>query len=274
MSRRSGRKKRHSRGHNTAAGNKKRHSSKSARDHHEHPEQRTVLQNTDHRQEEEGRATTSSSSLELDAGTINHVVSLLHSAGMRPVGSLGRRCGHWVTDVSILQLLAFLDTEESKEVTWQGEAYDVRMCHLDDSIHVCDPDVFSEGPLEKNLIVLFIHIAGETQGLHFSAVVISAARKLVHVFDTLSTWSIPKIKYTLHQQFPLLGLFSLRKEYCIRNHTGKVLQSGGTCGPWSLWICFAYAMNFRGCRDPDDDSINYTCLEQSDALRFWMAFTR
>ena len=209
---------------------------------------------------------------DIDRNTAHGAVFALRSVGLRPVESYGNRDGEWVTDVTILELLAFLDQEESQQVTWQGEAYDARMCHLDTrSMTICDPDLFSEGPLEKNLLVLVIHTTSATCGLHFSAIVVNATHKLVHAFDTLCTWSTPRIKYTLHQQFPLMNL--LGNGYKIRNHTGKICQRGGTCGPWSLWICFAYALNFRGCRNAADDSIDYSCLEQKDVLHFWRSFT-
>ena len=82
--------------------------------------------------------------------------------------------------------------------------------------------------------------------------------------------AVPRIKYTVYRQFPHMDL--LHRGYQIRNHTGRIRQSGGTCGPWSLWICFAYALNFRGCRRAEDDRIDYACFKQADALQFWKSF--
>ena len=58
----------------------------------------------------------------------------------------------------------------------------------------------------------------------------------------------------------------------VCNHTRKVVQEAATCGPWSLWICFAYVFNYKRCRSPDDDAIAYASL-QDDALDFWSEIT-
>ncbi len=79
------------------------------------------------------------------------------------------------------------------------------------------------------------------------------------------------IKRILAQQFPNMDMF--RAGYKVRNHTGQIQQSGATCGPWSLWIAYAYAMNFRGCRSGADDKLQYNCFKQSDVMAFWKGLT-
>ena len=78
-----------------------------------------------------------------------------------------------------------------------------------------------------------------------------------------------RVKRLIAGQFP--GMKLLEAGFKIKNHTKKVQQSGGTCGPWSLWAVYAYAFNFSGIRG-EGDAIRYASLRQDDALAFWQAF--
>ena len=132
------------------------------------------------------------SSLRSPPNSVEEVIHQFREAGLREADSFDQRNGSWVADATIVELLSFLDLESTQqELTWNSEAYDLRTCYLDisDGGRVCDPDTYSEGMPDKNLIILVIHISSETSGLHFSAIIVNASLKLIHVFDTLSAWS-------------------------------------------------------------------------------------
>ena len=147
-----------------------------------------------------GRLPGSISWINPDTPASNHAIStvsvsdLLHrlsSAGLTRSDCFGKRSGHWVVDATLLEVLSFLDLDEACQVTWQGERYDVRTCHLDSGTgRVCDPDIYSEGLPERNLAVLVIHIdADEDNGMHYSAIVVNVETREIHAFDTLGRWS-------------------------------------------------------------------------------------
>lgn len=71
--------------------------------------------------------------------------------------------------------------------------------------------------------------------------------------------------------YPNLDLFGKHK-YTVRNHTGKISQAEASCGPWSLWICVAYAFNFGGCRDPLTDDMDLGKIN-CNPIDFWRAVT-
>jgi hypothetical protein len=137
------------------------------------------------------------------------------------------------------------------------------------TVLVPDPEAIAPPTLPQ--LVLVIHTASEKEGLHFSSMIINPKHKLLHVFDTLGGWSDDDAKKVLRGLYPELELFA-NYGYVVRNHTGKLMQQGSTCGPWALWTCAAYVFNFQQCRDPGSDDIDCSKL-QTDAVAFWRTVT-
>ena len=104
------------------------------------------------------------------------------------------------------------------------------------------------------------------RGVLFRYIAVIKTQNLLHFCA-----SGKQIRMTLTNQFPNMSL--LEAGYKIQNHTGRTpRQSGGTCGPWSLWTIFAFAFNFRAVRG-EGDAIRYERFKQEDAMAFWRAFT-
>ncbi len=146
------------------------------------------------------------------------------------------------------------------------------VCYLDTYSGGVDiPDFDTCRPPASNALVVVVHTASDTNPQHFSCIPVDARHKLVHVFDTLGQWRDIRARRTVEALWPNLRLFD-RHGYQLRNHTGKLHQRGGTCGAWALWICAAYAFNYRGCRRAADDDISYRALQQ-DPVAFWRVVT-
>lgn len=101
--------------------------------------------------------------------------------------ALGQRSGNWVKDDTIIELMEFLGTSACP--TFEQEQYDVRVCYIDSYTNGVDmPDPDSEDLPDKIIVMLVIHTLSETEGSHFSSIIINPRLKLVHAFDTLSRW--------------------------------------------------------------------------------------
>jgi hypothetical protein len=107
---------------------------------------------------------------------------------------------------------------------------------------------------------------------HFSLIIINVEHRLIYVFDTFETWSLEK---TIRLMMPHIDLF--KQGYRIQNYTNAVSQKGdGTCGPYSIWIAFAYAFNYKGCRDNEPKSLNTNVLQinYEEILPFWQMLVK
>ena len=192
----------------------------------------------------------------------------LLQSGLQRVDSKGKHCGNWVFDTTILHLLEFLCPDDLAVDTCLSEKYEVRVCYIDATTMTVElPDLESKTDLDRNMLLLVTHIASETVGLHYNVIIINSRLKILHVFDTMKKWKDCAAKRVVVTQFPCMKW----QGYKVRNHTQKLHQVSATCGPWSLWICFAYAFNYKNCRLADD-KIVYACL-QDDAISFWKEVT-
>lgn len=95
----------------------------------------------------------------------------------------GTRDGNWVPDSAIHHILEPLTLPEAQHFTHNHEAFELNVCYLEAG-QVQIPDMRSKLP-RANLLLLVTHIVSETEGLHFSAMVLNVRCKVLHVFDTL-----------------------------------------------------------------------------------------
>ncbi|KAF5830014.1 hypothetical protein DUNSADRAFT_15171 [Dunaliella salina] len=182
--------------------------------------------------------------------------------------SCGTHSGNWVADSAIFQVLEPLTFPEAQHFTFNCEAFELNVCYLEAG-HVQIPDTRSKLP-KANLMLLVTHIMSETEGLHFSAMILNVKCKVLHVFDTLGRQADSMAASVFNQQYPRLKIF--QKGFSIQNHTGRLRQSMATCGVWATWLCFAYAVNYRQCRDPITDRVD-TAKLQGDVVSFWKGLT-
>eukprot|EP00873_Tetraselmis_striata_P038652 jgi/Tetstr1/458916/TSEL_000382.t1 len=144
------------------------------------------------------------------------------------------------------------------------------MIHLDTETQAVLNSSDAAGALVGNHVMLIIHInlTSET-GYHFSLVILNAAHKHVHVFDTLGRWSDRRAWKLVKGCFP--GINFKRRKIQLKNHTGQLVQRGASCGPWACWLAVGYAVNFADCRSKADE----LCVAklQDDAVGFWRSVT-
>ena len=207
---------------------------------------------------------------------------LVHGCGMPLADAHGKTNGQWVMDSTISKAMVFLESDAARGVVHGGEEFEVLRCIIDGgSKAVLTADCTHNDALsfQRTIAVILVHTAqdsfdgsGDFYGQHFSCLIVNGRHRTAHVFDTLGRWSDREAKRLIRAVFPGLDLLARPQSYKLRNHTGRLRQSGATCGAWTLWICFAYALNYRGCRGPTED-VDCAVL-QDDATAFWRAVTR
>jgi hypothetical protein len=157
------------------------------------------------------------------------------------------------------------DSRELQASSYRGQAYDADyVCTVDDFRgEVLLPVGVDELP-EHNMIVLVMG------GAHYSLIIVDVYDKTVHVFDTACHMSDKTVRRMVNAVFPELAL-SLGCEHGFRlsNHTGRLHQYGVTCGPWTVWLAFAYIFDYRACRSSvEPGALDYAVL-QADPIEFW-----
>lgn len=93
----------------------------------------------------------------------------------------------------------------------------------------------------------------------------------MHAFDSLGRWSDQQVNAVLQGLYPNVDLLG-QHGYRLSNSTGKIRQTGATCGPWALWSLVAYVFNYKQCRHASSDVIDCAVL-RGGALPFWRAVT-
>jgi len=127
-------------------------------------------------------------------------------------------------------------------------------------------------PPEQPQCILVVHTSAQGTGQHFSSLVINPAQQLVHAFDSLGgRWADGRVKAVVQGLYPNLDLFG-QHGYRLSNNTGKIRQTGATCGPWALWCLAAYVFNYKQCRHHSSDEVDCAVLKDG-ALAFWGAVT-
>jgi hypothetical protein len=126
-------------------------------------------------------------------------------------------------------------------------------------------------PPQHPQCILVVHTSAEGAGQHFSSIVVNPEHHLVHAFDSLGKWSDARVKAVFRGLYPNLDLFK-QHAYKLSNNTGKIKQTGATCGPWALWSLVAYVFNYKQCRHESSDVVDCTLLK-GGALPFWRAVT-
>ncbi len=123
---------------------------------------------------------------------IERLLATLGNHGLQKTDALGSPDGSWVKDETILRVLQFLEGDAAQHLTYLAESYDVRACYLNTSSNqVMFPDDDTDGLPLSNMVLLMVHLADadEEAGTHFSVIIINKKLKLVHAFDTMSSWS-------------------------------------------------------------------------------------
>ena len=121
------------------------------------------------------------------ASTPAAFAAALRRQGLQQAPHLGRPSGHWVFDDTIIELLLFISS--SQHLTFNRESFEVLCCYLENSTgSVQIPDEERTDLPDCNWLMLVTHTASETQGYHFSAIILNATHKTVHAFDTLRRW--------------------------------------------------------------------------------------
>jgi hypothetical protein len=133
------------------------------------------------------------------------------------------------------------------------------------------PNLDLTAPPQQSQCILVVHTSANGTGQHFSSLIINPEHQIVHAFDSLGRWSDQRAKAVLRGLYPNVDLFG-QLAYRLSNSTGKIRQTGATCGPWALWILVAYVFNYKQCRDASSDVIDCAVLK-SGALPFWRAVT-
>lgn len=178
----------------------------------------------------------------------------LRCSGFRRRHGFGRhRSGEWVSDETILRLLG------------QIGFVDVLDCKIDAvTKRVYTGDAHLES---QRALALVTHVAEEDRATHFSCIFVDLEKMAAHVFDTFQPWKSREAKRVVRSLLPSLpGL-------TVYDHTGRIRQTGATCGPWSLWILVACAFDFLGVVDGLSRG-EYGALRQSDAMSFWKRWTK
>lgn len=97
---------------------------------------------------------------------------------------------------------------------------------------------------------LALHISSHDEK-HFWTVFVDTKNREVVALDSLVTRSDEHVKARVDKFLPRVKPFQ-RLHLLLRNYTGVVcLQTGATCGPWSIWLMTALVTGFGRCRGKD-----------------------
>jgi hypothetical protein len=197
--------------------------------------------------------------------TPRELARALISSGVLTKADGHGRGGNSVMLLTLSPLLRQLSQPKIWGLTYRRQVYD----EVISAISYGGADVTVQMPLgietvpDHNMVVLLLNGSG-----HYSLIIVDVYDKEVHVFDTMSRSSNWWNQRIVEMMFPELPLLSPRIGFKLCNHTGNLHQSGLTCGPWSLWIAFAYAFNYGGCRTNLPSRLDYRAL-QVDPVEFW-----
>lgn len=202
-----------------------------------------------------------------DIAEVQKCASFLVGAGgvLSPVDAFGGQSGEMVQYEAVLGLLSQLVDPAAHRLTFRQQAYDVYVAlasFVDFEMTMTMPVSIDEVP-SHNMLVLVLQ--GEA---HYSLVIVDVYDKVVHVFDTAFESSTGFVARLVDAMIPDVPLLSPEHGFQLCNHTGKLQQRGATCGPWAVWIAFAYAFNHAGCRTNLRPALDYRGM-QVDPLDFW-----
>lgn len=146
-------------------------------------------------------------------------------------------------------------------------------CYLNSrDMSVDIPNLELTAPPDQPQCILVVHTSAAGSGQHFSSLIINPVHRLVHAFDSLGgRWADQSVKAVVQGLYPNVDLFG-QHAYRLSNNTGKIRQTGATCGPWALWSLVAYVFNYRQCRHESSDVVDCSKLK-GGALGFWRAVT-
>ncbi len=171
------------------------------------------------------------------------------------VDSEGTQDGNWVSHAPLVKVFKMLSdvvpglkvysifwTPTTKSITFPLE-------HID--------------TITSSVALQVSHMTGPDAGYHFSSFYIDEDSHVIHSFDTISSWTPELVMTCLEKAIPNVD-FCAYKSQC---HQVLQVSGSGTCGPSSVWSCFAYGMNYQDCRLRD------LVFSDIDALKFWRAVT-
>lgn len=145
-------------------------------------------------------------------------------------------------------------------------------CYLDSfDMSVDIPNYDLTAPPQCPQCILVVHTSATGSGHHFSSLIINPMHRLVHAFDSLGKWPNARVKAVVRGLYPNVDLFR-QYGYKISNNTGKIKQTGATCGPWALWSLVPYVFNYKQCRQQGSDVMDCSVLRDG-ARPFWRAVT-
>ena len=125
-------------------------------------------------------------------------------------------------------------------------------------------------------------IVNDDVNKHFFTVLIETypRQKTIHVFDTLVNRKEHEVYELLEKTFTPSTSFRDYKfhNYAKNNFTRALLQSGASCGPWSLWISVAFVFDINNCRRQRSNMHGHMRvaslkMDNDDIIGFWKELT-
>jgi hypothetical protein len=116
---------------------------------------------------------------------------------------------------------------------------------------------------------------------HYFSVLVETfqKQKAIHVFDSLMGRKDAEVKTLLASMFGSKAFDDYNfHNYTRHNFTLEPLQSGATCGPWSLWIAVAFMFDVSKCRRRRNDMhgrmrVKSVKMPNDDVVGFWKHLT-
>ena len=170
------------------------------------------------------------------------IVEMLH---FRKCNAFGKHNGQWVQDDTIHCILQQIQ-----------ELEDAKLCLFRPFQTLTCESRYSRPATKASAAVIdpkkdIVIIVNDADNAHFFTILLEtfSRQKSIHVFDSLVNRKDEDIKRLLASIF----LPSMYADYNFHNYAHhnvmkNVLQSGASCGPWSLWIGVAFVFDINNCR--------------------------
>jgi hypothetical protein len=180
--------------------------------------------------------------------------------GLHKEDHFGYVDGQWVQYDTVSNIIhQILQTK----LTYQGKPYDLLVCMIDSK-----GDVLMNNQLITDVtkVTFVINVYVDE---HYALSIIDPFEKTIHMFDTCFHRTDSYLRQIIREVMP--NAADKLAELKTMNHSGVLRQTGATCGPWVVWLCFAYAFNYRQCRS-DSETLQYDVL-QVNPIDFWKVIT-
>lgn len=187
------------------------------------------------------RCRTSLRRYKLPHSTPSQVGSALCRLGLNPQPSKGRSHGQMVYSQTIVDLLMQLPGLSLNRMV---RFYIASVDTITNKAVCCIPPDSTDH--EGDTIVLLHHVSSSNYSVacfHFSVIILDCREHVAHLFDTLNRWS-SGVRLVVVEN--LLG--GAIKGWQVHDHTGRFMQSGAQCGPHSLWVACAFALDYKHVR--------------------------